>query len=85
MSQRPGLPLNQPAGEKKIKLRINTNRGDKFMFAANPQITISELAEQLKMSMVEFIRDKEHTYYDSKVSVRDVVNLSKETFYLRSC
>jgi hypothetical protein len=70
MSQRSGPLLNQSTVDKKIKLRINTNRNDQFMFAANPQITISELADQLKGSVMEFIRDKEHAYYDSKVSVQ---------------
>jgi hypothetical protein len=62
------VPTFQPAHiGKNIRLPINNNHDNWFMFAAILQIVVSEPAEQLKVWALEFTGDKNHNFYDVKL------------------
>lgn len=71
------------ASEGKVRLRIRTDRNDRFLLVANSEITIDELANEIKAALEGFSADEGHKYYDPSLRIGGIVNVMKEEFYVR--
>lgn len=67
---------------KKIKLLVNPNKGSRFIFAADPSISIQELSGELAEVIKGQANDVEGPSYEPELRVGGTKNLRKGEYYL---
>ena len=64
---------DQQQQRRKIRMKIKTSIGIRFIFAANPKLSIKEVSNQIAKACEEFTQD----------TIKGVKTLKKDDFYLR--
>jgi len=67
---------------RKIKLLVKTDISIQFLYAASPDITISELQQELGEAIQKFTRDPDSSFYKPELHIRGTANLRKGDYYL---
>jgi hypothetical protein len=66
---------DQQHQRKKIRMKIKTSIGTRFIFTANPQLTIQEASDQIARACEEFLT--------SNTKVKRIKAFKKDDYYLR--
>ena len=67
---------DQQQQRKKIRMKIKTSVDTRFIFAANPKLTVQEISEQIAKACEEFL--------PSNGKVKRIRALKKDDYYLRT-